>query len=297
MRVPLVVGLVGAGVVAATQMAYAEAWYYSWSCTGECAPGQLAISGEEGPFETYDECDRVRSQDPRAEYFVQPGNLGGLDFCVNREGQHGYRPPAGGGGGGGGEGGTRTPTTIARFELGGLIGPAYRIETPAGYEDGSGATIGADLRIQTGNRPELGGEMVVGVQYSRLTTAHYGAEAKPMTFVPWMIGLTSTPALFRGATREYRLDLGFDVGGLSRVGCSDCASEMLPTHAFILAARGGIDTYFGAGLNQGIGIDAVFQWSNHGTVDPANPASFAIVPPMFLLRVSLIGRTRDGVAW
>lgn len=297
MRIPLLVGLVGVGVFAAPRLARAEAWYYSWSCTGECAPGQLAISGEEGPFETREECDRVRSQDPRADYFVQPGNLGGLDFCTNREGQYGYRPPAGGGGYGGGEpGGPRRPPTIARFEIGGLLGPAYRVETPAGYEDGSGGTAGADIRFQTGNRPELGGEIVVGIQYSSVTTPHYGAEAKPMIFVPWMIGLASTPALARGK-REYRLDLGFDVGGLSRVGCSDCASEMLPTHAFVLAARAGIDTYFGADGNQGIGIDGVFQWSHHGTVDRANPASFAIVPPMFLLRISLIVRTRDTVAW
>jgi hypothetical protein len=301
MRHALVVGLVGAGVVAAPQIARAEAWYYSWSCTGECAPGQLAISGEEGPFESYDECDHVRSQDSRAEYFVAPGNLGGLDFCTNREGQHGYRPAPGGGAGGytgvGDGGGARKPAPVARIELGGLFGPAYRVETPAGYEDGSGATVGADVRMQTGYRPELGGEVVFGVQYSSVTTPHYGADARSMTFIPWMIGLTSTPALFRGTRREYRLDLGLDLGGLSRVGCSACAAEMLPTHAFIVAARGGLDTYFGAGLNQGIGVDAVFQWSHHGTVDAGNPASFAIVPPVFLLRVSLIVRSRDNVSW
>jgi hypothetical protein len=62
---------------------------------------------------------------------------------------------------------------------------------------------------------------------------------------------------------------------------------------FSLANAGG----GGGGGESGGARDAVLQWSHHGTVDAVNPASFAIVPPMFLVRVSLIGRTRDAVAW
>ena len=60
------------------------AWYYSWSCTGECSPGQLAIEGTEGPFPTEDGCNAVRNGDSRKQLVQQPGNVGSVGFCERR---------------------------------------------------------------------------------------------------------------------------------------------------------------------------------------------------------------------
>lgn len=62
----------------------AGAWYYSWSCTGECSPGQLAIKGTEGPFPTEDGCNAVRNGDSRKQLVQQPGNVGSVGFCERR---------------------------------------------------------------------------------------------------------------------------------------------------------------------------------------------------------------------
>lgn len=37
-------------VIAMPSVARAGFWYYGWRCSGQCAPNQLAITGEEGPF-------------------------------------------------------------------------------------------------------------------------------------------------------------------------------------------------------------------------------------------------------
>ncbi len=297
MRRPLLVGLiVGASLLVIPRLARGEAWYYDWYCIGSCSPVEPVLDGTEGPFETKAECERVRALDTR-EDFKAPDDLVSIGLCENREGAYGYRPPAGGGSAPSGEPRPAQPAKISRVEVGALLGLPYRVETPAGFEDATGATLGFDLRIQTGTKPEIGGEIVLGLQYSRTSTARYGDDARSMVFIPWLIGLTSTPKLHRGK-RELRLDLGVDVGGLSRVGCSDCAAEMLPTHAMVVVARAGFDVYSGPTHDSGWGVDAVMQWSHHGAVVAANPASFAIVSPALLLRLSIGGKIRDtGATW
>lgn len=300
MRRSLLIGLVvGASLLAIPRLARGEAWYYEWWCTGECSPGQLTISGTEGPFETREECERVKGEDPRDDYFIAPGNFGGLSSCENREGQPGYRPAPAARPVGGyvpvGERPPEPPPKISKVDVGLLVGAPYRVETMSGVETATGVTTGVDLRIQTGTKPEIGGELVVGLQYSRVSTAHY-ADDRSMVFVPWLIGLTSTPRLYRGK-REVRLDLAFDVGGLSRVGCGDCAAEGLPTHAFLMVARGGFDVYSGATLDSGWGVDAVMQWSRHGDTG-ADPAAIAVVSPALLVRLSFGGKVREtGATW
>src|SRR5262245_36750264 len=60
---------------------YTGGWSYTWSCTGECAPGNLAISGRSGVFATEDECNAARDVDPMKETVLASGNFGNVDFC------------------------------------------------------------------------------------------------------------------------------------------------------------------------------------------------------------------------
>ena len=274
--------------VAAPKLARAGAWYYTWSCSGECAPNQLAIKGYEGPFATEDDCNSVRNGDSRRDTFVAPGNLGGLDFCRESEG-----PPSVDGGSS--EAGP--PTVTARFLLALVAKPSYRVEDPNGIEPTTGGTGGLDLGLHIGGHPTFGIETSLGLHYTEMTAAHYGAMAKPMMLVPYLIGFTSTPAIIRGST-EVRLDLGLDGGLLFLAGCDQCDADMLPTIGFIGQLRAGIDTYFGAQKNGGIGLDAIFMFGQLGDPhDATSPSAVAILPPTILFRVSFIARNNRGVDW
>lgn len=60
------------------------AWYYSWSCSGQCAPGNLGASGTEGPFPSQAACDAARSSDSRQQLVLQSGNFGNVGYCEQR---------------------------------------------------------------------------------------------------------------------------------------------------------------------------------------------------------------------
>jgi hypothetical protein len=289
MRHALGFGIVVLVAIAWPRAAHAGAWYYTWSCSGECAPGQLAINGYEGPFASEDECNATRNGDSRRDTFVGPGNLGGLDFCRESDG-----PPSVGGTGSV----DARPTVLARWILALVAGPPYQVEDAQGYETATGGTGGLELGMHIGGHPGFGIETSIGLHYSEVTAPHYGPIAKPMMFVPYLIGFTSTPAIVRGRAAEVRLDLGLDAGILFRVGCSDCDAEMLPALGFIGALRTGLDFYFGPNKTSGIGVDAVFEIGGEGSVqDPVSPSVVAIHPPAFLVRVSFLARNNRGVDW
>ena len=87
----------------------AASWYYQWSCTGECSPGELAISGVEGPFSSEAECDSVREGDSyHHDLPLQPGNAGLFESCYDGDDGGGGGGGDSGGGYGGGGGGYRT---------------------------------------------------------------------------------------------------------------------------------------------------------------------------------------------
>jgi hypothetical protein len=276
-------------VTAAPRIARAGAWYYTWSCSGECAPGQLAIKGYEGPFASEDECNSVRNADTRRDSFVAQGNLGGLDFCRESDG-----PPSVD------DSGTTAgpPTVTARFLLALVAGPSYRVEDATAIETTTGGTGGLELGLHIGGHPTFGIETSLGLHYTEMTADHYGPNAKPMMFVPYLIGFTSTPAIIRGKATEVRLDLGVDGGLLFLAGCANCDADMLPSLGFIGQLRAGIDTYFGMQKTGGIGLDAIFMFGQLGDPhDPITPSAVAILPPTVLFRVSLIARNNRGVAW
>jgi len=277
--------------ICAPRLARAGAWYYTWSCSGGCAPDQLAITGVEGPFGSADECENVRSHDARRDQFLAPGNLGNLDSC-----QEADAPP--------------TPSSsassssspraavLARFGLSLVVGPPYRVEDLDGEQRSTGSTIGTELTFVFGGHPALGIELASGFHYSRVTAPYYGPNAKAMMFIPLLMGLTSSPALVHFQAAEVRLDLGLDGGFLFRVGCSECEREMLSDVGLAWQLRGGVDVYMGESRSTGFGFDALVQFGTLGDVhDDLAPTPIAIETPSFLLRVSYLSRNNSGVAW
>ena len=61
--------------------AFAGGWAYHFSCSGNCAPDRLAISGYSAAYATQDQCESARSSDPRKDEYLASGNLGGLERC------------------------------------------------------------------------------------------------------------------------------------------------------------------------------------------------------------------------
>jgi hypothetical protein len=270
-----------------------SAWYYTWQCSGECAPGQLAISGVEGPFASYEECDGVRSADSRRDYFLAEGNLGGLNLCEEADAPP---SPSGSSSSGGSSGGSQA--VLARFILAAVAGPGYRVKDAAGIEPSTGTTAGAELVLHFGGHPILGVELGLGYQRSSVTAPHYGGAERTLSFLPITVGFTSTPALFRGDKVEVRLDLGADVGDLFQLDCASCDADQLPGDAFVFVLRGGLDTYFGARKSTGIGLDAVVMLGQLGALDDElTPSMIEELPPTFLVRVAFLARNSNGVAW
>jgi hypothetical protein len=276
-------------VIGAPGVARAGAWYYTWQCSGGCAPGQLAISGVEGPFASYEQCDGARSGDSRRDYFLAEGNLGGLNLCEEAD-----APPSPSASGGGG---TRA-AVVARLMVAGVVGGGYRVEDATGIEASTGTTGGFEIDVQFGGHPIFGLEVGLGYQQSSVTAPHFGPDAHTIEFVPLTIGFASTPALFHGDAFEVRLDLGASLGDYFRIGCDDCDADMLQGDAILGIFRGGIDTYFGRERSFGIGVAGVYLTGSQGNLhDDVSPSLIEIRPPTYLLRVTFLSRHHDGVAW
>jgi hypothetical protein len=178
-------------------------------------------------------------------------------------------------------------------------GPGYRIQDPGGaFEPSTGSTKGVELAAHFGARPLFGMEIVVGLHYASITAPHFGAGAHSMMFVPVLMGFTSQPALLHGDRVELRFDLGADAGLLQLVGCSACGADMLPSSSFLTELRVGLDAYLGAGKRHGVGLDAMFMFGSLGdtSADAVVPSAITVVPPTFLVRLSLIWRNTD-IAW
>jgi hypothetical protein len=56
-------------------------WWYTRSCSGACAPHDLAVSDKAGPFANEEQCNAARSHDPHQQTILEPGNFGTLGNC------------------------------------------------------------------------------------------------------------------------------------------------------------------------------------------------------------------------
>ncbi len=255
-------------------VADAGVWYYTWRCSGQCAPDRLGIEGVEGPFATEAQCETVRASDGRKDTFIGPGNLGGLDFCHESDGT-------------GAPARSFNPIAFQRFQVAADGGAGWRLRDAAGAVSPGSSTGGVDLDIILGAHPLLGVDFGVGVQRTSITAPFYGSAPKSMLMIPWTMGFTSSPSLVRG---ELRLDLAADVVFVYRNGCSNCNDSL--TSGFGYELRAGVD-YFPRG-HYGFGFDAVFMFAKMGdTMDPVEPTPIEIAAPPVLFRLSVSTRNQQ----
>lgn len=266
MRIKAVVVVV---LVAIPSLAHAGFWYYGWRCSGQCAPNQLAITGEEGPFASYEACEAARASDGRKDTFIAQGNLGGLDNCAER-----------------GDGATAAgPTRVTvwqRVRVGAIGGYGWHVQDMMGNDSRGGPTAGLDFDAVFGPHPGFGFEFGVGVQHVSVSAPVYANASRTMYIYPWVVGLTSSPALGRP---DLRLDLAADIVYLYRYcsGCNDGAGD-----GYGAQLRAGIDYYRG---NTAVGLCAVWMWASLGnTTDPVEPTMAQVNAPSVVGELSLTWR-------
>lgn len=278
--------IVGAVAIAAFPAAAgAGPWYYEWSCTGRCAPGQLAISGREGPFLSREDCDYARDRDPRADEFVAEGNLGGLEFC-EEDTTNDPKPWSTGASGGGG-GAPARPVRTSQIEVGLAFGPGWQATDERGVTTTGAGTLGLDLELHTG-RDVGGGSLALGVHGTRVEAAMLG-DPRSVVMVPMVVGLALTPAIARGRSWSVRLDLGANLGGFLLVGCGDCPGAVFDqTLGLGYGLKAGIDIY--TRKDSGFSLDLIVpRWE----IGDAVPGDLRLTSPTWLLRASVVGRPAD----
>lgn len=267
-------------VLAIPRLAHASAWYYTWTCSGGCAPGRLTIDGVEGPYGSYDDCEMVRVHDSRNQEFLAEGNLGGTHSC-----QESDTPPTPDSSGSGGHG--YIPLQRIQFAL--LGGAGWRVRDAMGETAGD-STTGFEVAMIGGARPIFGIEISLGVQSSVVDAPHFNGEPHRITYVPLLFGITSSPG-----SSKVRLDLGADFGFLMSVGCSTCEADGLDSGAFIYSLRAGLDVYVRRKL--GVGLAAVFLFAKHGDINNEFlPSMIEVTAPTFLVRGVLTLRN-GSLAW
>jgi hypothetical protein len=263
-RLAVVVTLVA--VVAVPRLAHA-AWWYTWSCSGQCAPGQLAITGVEGPFASQAECDSVRSRDGRADWFMASGNLGGLTFCEERDGA-----PTPGGSSGGAPG----PLPTQRVGVGLVFGPGWGVRDVA-TDSGKNLTAGLHFNWRISGNPRFAISTLVGVELTLITPqdeSFNGGDAMTPLIMPLAIGLAASPG-----TRKLRFDLAA-VGGM-HFGLT-CG---VPDHScggFYGELSAGVAFYKPTAAN-GFGFDVVFTGSQGS----------GLTAPLLLFRFAVVRRNRS----
>ncbi len=255
-------------------------WYYEWSCAGACAPGRLTIEGREGPFLSRADCDYARDHDLRADEFVGPGNLGGLNFCyedtsvTTTPGTTVTVSP----------GPATRPPRRSEIEIGFALGPAWSATSETATTRGS-MTVGIEADSHYG-RDAGGATVQLGFFATRLEAPLLGAEPRSLFIVPLSIGLALTPKVAGGATWSVRPDLGASVGGFFQLGCSGCPGAVFDeTLIFGYTLKAGVDVYLSR--DSGVSLDLIMPRWQLGTATPGN---LLLESPTWMLRLSAINR-------
>jgi hypothetical protein len=218
----LLIGLLA--LVASTRVAEAS-WFYTYSCSGTCAPDQLAAVGTSGPFNTYADCEAVRNADPRLYTNQQSGSLGGLSLCFESD-----RPP-----GPGGEFDNRPAPPFQSVGIGLMGGPGY--VTP---DDTGTAAAGIDVVFTIGGKPNFGLVLRTGILGSHIAD-NSDASAGLGIFWPLQIGATISP----GSARN-RVEFGADGGLEVALSCRQCPGGGASA---IGTLRVGLVHYFGSTMD------------------------------------------------
>lgn len=266
----------------------AEAWYFKWNCTGQCSPGELAITGIEGPYATKDECESARWDHPNRLRTQEPGNVGSNDFCYNAIETDGSAsaPP-------------RKPLALSKFAAGIVAGGAWTATEPGGVTTaGPSRTYGLELELDFGS-PFLAFEATAGLWSAELDAAAFGDGTKRTNLVPFVIGFQSTPvALVRGRSVEIRPDLGAGFAFLWTGTCSYCTDKTGSTDIG-WRAKVGLDIYVGKQPRPlGIAVDLLITHLGAGDVmDDVLPSAVEVRAPTYLVRVGIIGRNPNLLGW
>lgn len=266
-------------LLAGPTLAAAQYWYYEWSCTGRCAPGELVRKGREGPFPTEEACNWARDNDGRATEFVSEGNLGGLSSCFEIK-------PSGSGGGGVVVGEGAPPPNKVRMvalELGVLVGPAWAATGEDGMTRRGTGTIGLELDSHSG-RDLGGGAIQLGLHATSLDAPLLGGERRTLMTVPFSVGIVLSPRLAGGRDWTVRGDLGASLGGLWLASCSGCAGAVFSeTLIFGYTLKAGADIY--TSRNGGFSVDVILPRWRAGAAGPGN---LLLESPTWMLRLSML---------
>jgi hypothetical protein len=207
-------------------------WWYTYSCSGACAPDRLAVTDTIGPFGTQEDCDRVRGSDSRRYTNEQSGSLGGLTLCSESD-----AAPAGSS-----SSGSHAVAPTQSFALGMVAGPGYMRE---GDTTSTASYLGGvDAAVTIGARPGFGLVLRSGLRYTQIPV--------PMTemtetavFVPLAIGMTIAPG-----NAHLRAELGGDLGFDIAASCASCSGG-----ALYYSLRGGFVVY--GKHKTGVGVELV----------------------------------------
>jgi hypothetical protein len=172
-----------------------------------------------------------------------------------------------------------------RVSFGGFGGAGSSV-VDTGGESAGAFTTGGDLRMVMGARPLLG----IGLSFGVMVTATSGPGGGPdqtIAYVPLLVGLSSTPRLYRGKRVEFRIDLGADAGFLFGISCEGCK-----VNAFATQLRAGLDTYLGSTRTVGFAFEALYVPSVVATFND----TVEVRPPTVLFRLALIWR-KSALLW
>jgi hypothetical protein len=240
------------------------AWYYTWTCTGNCAPGELASTGTSQGYDTEGECDGARASDPVNQLIMQSGNLGSISYCHESDG-----PPDAAG-----AAHRHVPTQRKAFGLVG--GPGWRLHDTDTMKTSTGAfTTGGYARIVGGGRPVFGLALGLGAEVTRIQAAKAGPDAQVMLFAPATLGIIVAPRI----TENVRVEFGVDADVIFGLVCNACQSAMGSVDF-----HGGLEIY-GHG-ERGIELEVVYH-------DLGDSYDNMMLPPPFEVRLSLAHRNLD----
>lgn len=267
---------VGVLVVCVLASRAEAAWYYTYSCTGDCAQGELAKGYTSVGYSTQADCDAARAGDPNN--ISGSGNLGVLSYCRESD-----SPPS--------PDGTASHGLIPTqsVSLGVVAGPGY---TWAGEQGVSGMLAGVDGVWLVGARPGFGLLLRSGLRYTRVKEGAMASDqpADQMWFIPLQGGFQL--AFGNSHVRwELGLDIGWDIAAHCDKNCPTALLATVRTGLAIYSKHASADGEHRAGVV----IEIVHEGRGDSDESGAIHAP-SLQSPALMLRVSL-RRRNDTLVW
>jgi len=254
-------------------------WYYQWSCSGSCAPHDLAIKGAYGPYASQSECEYAGSHSSAYQTWNEDSTSLFVAGC--REYAPGEAPP-------------ERQIDVSPMRLigfGGFFdgGPGWTALDPGRANAAGASTMGFDIELHGGN-VWFGALYGFGLKLTEVHASYFRQETQPLVFWNVDVGILSTPPVFETGSLlvRPRLSGAFEVDG--NTGCSICGDDF-PVLGLTARASAGVEVFFGDDKVNGIALEVVLSFLSLGDVaDPYAPSPVQLNPPTFLLRIGYVGR-------